>query len=216
MKNLAVFVSGRGSNFRTIHEAIGAGEIPATVALVVTHDLACEAARWAADKALPLFQYPGGADAEELLHAMTSARIDLAVLAGYIKRVPALVVSAYRRRIVNIHPAPLPQFGGPGFYGRKVHDEVLRSGVKVSGPTVHFVDEQYDHGAVLASIAVPVLPDDNPQSLARRVLEQEHILYPRVVAALCDERVVWDAQGRPRLLESTQAAGASGRVAPAP
>ncbi|MCH8327978.1 MAG: phosphoribosylglycinamide formyltransferase, partial [Candidatus Marinimicrobia bacterium] len=199
MKNLAVFVSGRGSNFRAIHKAVGTGEIEATVALVVTHDLTCEAALWAADQGLVLLQYPGDAQPEDLLGAMTAARIDFGILAGYIKLVPALVVAAYRRRIVNIHPAPLPQFGGPGFYGSKVHAEVLRSGVKLSGPTVHFVDEQYDRGAVLATIEVPVLPDDDAQSLARRVLEQEHILYPRVVAALCQDRLVWDADGRPTL-----------------
>jgi folate-dependent phosphoribosylglycinamide formyltransferase PurN len=105
------------------------------------------------------------------------------VLAGYLKLVPSGVIERYRGRILNIHPALLPAFGGPGMYGRHVHEAVLASGAGESGATVHLVDEEYDRGAVLAQARVPVLPGDTPERLAARVLEVEHRLLPAVVLA---------------------------------
>ena len=105
------------------------------------------------------------------------------MLAGYIRLVPPEVVSAYRGRIVNVHPALLPDFGGPGMYGRRVHEAVLASGATESGPTVHLVDEEYDRGAILAQSRVPVRKDDTPETLAARVLAEEHRLLPAVVRA---------------------------------
>ena len=110
-------------------------------------------------------------------------RVDLLVLAGYLKLVPAAVIARYRHRIVNVHPALLPAFGGPGMYGRRVHEAVLASGARESGATVHLVDEVYDRGAILAQRRVPVLPGDTPDRLAARVLEVEHRLLPAVVLA---------------------------------
>ena len=105
------------------------------------------------------------------------------MLAGYLKLVPAAVIARYRGRIINIHPALLPAFGGPGMYGRRVHEAVLASGARESGATVHLVDEVYDRGAILAQARVPVLPGDTPERLAARVLEVEHRLLPAVVLA---------------------------------
>jgi len=122
------------------------------------------------------------ADPDELMAALDDAR--LAVLAGYLKRVPASVVARFRWRLINIHPALLPGFGGRGMYGRRVHEAVLASGARVSGATVHYVDEEFDRGPIIAQWPVPVLAHDTPDSLAARVLEVEHQLLPMVVLEL--------------------------------
>jgi phosphoribosylglycinamide formyltransferase-1 len=109
--------------------------------------------------------------------------VDLIVLAGYVKLVPASVIVVYRDRIINIHPALLPRFGGKGMYGLRVHEAVLASGARESGASVHLVVEQYDRGAVLAQARVPVFPGDTPGQLAERVLEVEHQLLPAAVLA---------------------------------
>jgi phosphoribosylglycinamide formyltransferase len=114
-----------------------------------------------------------------------------------MKLIPSEVVRAFPRAILNIHPGLLPSFGGKGFYGMRVHEAVIASGARLSGPTVHFIDEEYDTGPILAQAAVPVLPTDTPQALAARVLREEHRLYPECVAALCDGRVTWRQDGVP-------------------
>jgi phosphoribosylglycinamide formyltransferase-1 len=113
-----------------------------------------------------------------MLDALRSHGIDVVVLAGYMKKVPPQVVAAFRNRILNIHPALLPRFGGPGMYGLRVHAAVLAAGETESGATVHLVDEEYDRGAILLQRRVPVLQGDTPELLAARVLEAEHALYP--------------------------------------
>jgi phosphoribosylglycinamide formyltransferase len=123
--------------------------------------------------------------------------VDFVILAGYLKLVPPVLVRAYRRAMLNIHPALLPSFGGHGLYGRRVHEAVLASGARFSGPTVHFVEEEYDTGPILAQAAVEVSPLDSPAALARRVLAQEHALYPSCVAALVQGRVTWREDGVP-------------------
>ncbi len=122
-------------------------------------------------------------DAAEWLRHLEAARVDLVVLAGYLKLVPAAVIANYRGRIINIHPALLPEFGGEGMYGRRVHEAVLAAGRPVSGATVHLVDEAYDRGTILAQARVPVLPGDTPRTLGARVLDVEHQLLPAVVLA---------------------------------
>jgi folate-dependent phosphoribosylglycinamide formyltransferase PurN len=122
------------------------------------------------------------ADADRCLAALGDAQ--LVVLAGYLKLVPAAVVSRFPWRMVNIHPALLPDFGGPGMFGARVHQAVLAAGANESGASVHYVTEEYDRGAVIARARVPVLPGDTPESLAARVLTAEHRLLPRVVTDL--------------------------------
>lgn len=124
------------------------------------------------------------ADPAELLALLEAEEIDLVVLAGYLKRVPPAVVARFRHRMINIHPALLPGFGGPGMYGRRVHEAVLASGARRSGATVHYVDEEYDRGPIIAQRSVPVEPGDTPDTLAARVLAVEHELLPRVVVEL--------------------------------
>jgi phosphoribosylglycinamide formyltransferase-1 len=119
-----------------------------------------------------------------LLAALDEHRIDLVVLAGYLKLLPTEVVNRYRGRMLNIHPALLPAFGGPGMYGLKVHQAVLAAGVRVTGATVHFVDERYDEGAILAQWPVPVYPWDTPETLSARVLQVEHRLLPAAIETL--------------------------------
>jgi folate-dependent phosphoribosylglycinamide formyltransferase PurN len=116
--------------------------------------------------------------------------VDLVVLAGYLKLVPSDVIARFRGRIINVHPALLPAFGGKGMYGRGVHEAVLASGARESGATVHLVDEVYDRGAILGQARVPVLPGDDPERLAARVLQVEHRLLPAAVLAAA-------AAGRP-------------------
>ena len=121
-------------------------------------------------------------DPAEIVTAIGDA--PLVVLAGYLKRIPPAAVARLRWRVINIHPALLPAFGGPGMYGRRVHQAVLASGVTLSGATVHYVDEEYDRGPIIAQWPVPVRPDDTPDTLAARVLEVEHRLLPPVVMEL--------------------------------
>jgi phosphoribosylglycinamide formyltransferase 1 len=178
---LAVAISGRGSNLAALLAALP-DRAPAEVALVLSNRAAAglELAR---ERGIPALVLADPADGREWLDALAAHRVDLIVLAGYLKLVPPEVVERYRGRIINIHPALLPAFGGPGMYGRRVHEAVLASGAAASGATVHLVDEVYDRGRVLAQARVPVLRGDTPDTLAARVLEVEHRLLPAVVLA---------------------------------
>ena len=123
--------------------------------------------------------------AAETLAALDEHGVQVLFLAGYVKLVPPEVVARFRRRILNIHPALLPGFGGKGMWGHHVHEAVLASGARLSGPTVHFVDEEYDRGSIVAQWPLPVLPGDTPESLAARVLQAEHRLYPLAADHVC-------------------------------
>ncbi|MFI5235795.1 MAG: phosphoribosylglycinamide formyltransferase, partial [Gemmatimonadales bacterium] len=156
---------------------------PAEVALVLSNKGSAGGLERSRRCGIPAVVLADPADSSEWLALLGKHRIDLVVLAGYLKLVPPAVVAAMRGRMLNIHPALLPDFGGPGMYGERVHQAVLASGVAESGPTVHLVDEVYDRGTILAQARVPVLPGDTVATLAARVLEQEHRLLPRVVLA---------------------------------
>jgi formyltetrahydrofolate-dependent phosphoribosylglycinamide formyltransferase len=127
---------------------------------------------------------------------LSDRRIDLIVLAGYLRLVPPGVTSAYRGRVINIHPALLPAFGGSGMFGQRVHRAVLEAGVRVTGATVHFVDEHYDRGPIIAQWPVPVLEGDTTETLAARVLKVEHALLPAVVEAVASRRIRITDDGR--------------------
>jgi phosphoribosylglycinamide formyltransferase len=179
-KRLAVFVSGGGSNFRAIQAAILSGEIHGEVVAVVSNAPACGGFDFARQHGIPVFTYPGpkGAPCEGLTDEQLVATlveeldVDYVILAGYLKLIPPALVRAFKRSILNIHPGLLPSFGGKGYYGAKVHAAVIASGARFSGPTIHFVDEEYDTGPILAQAAVPVYPTDTPAQLAARVLQQ--------------------------------------------
>jgi phosphoribosylglycinamide formyltransferase 1 len=177
---LAVCVSGRGSNLVALLEALD-GSTRVQVVLVLSNLGDAPALERARERGIPAVNLSDHRDGAEWLRLLHAAQIDLVVLAGYLKLVPPEVIAAYRGRIVNIHPALLPAFGGPGMYGRHVHEAVIKSGASFSGATVHLVDEEYDRGAILAQARVPVLPGDTPATLAARVLQVEHKLLPAVV-----------------------------------
>jgi formyltetrahydrofolate-dependent phosphoribosylglycinamide formyltransferase len=186
----AVFASGGGTNFQALVDrqpSDGAWRI----ALLLTDREDAGAIARAVDAAVPVavVRTGGREPAEvgrEMLELLDRHRVDLILLAGYVKLVPAQVVARFRRRILNIHPALLPAFGGKGMYGQRVHTAVLAAGARESGASVHFVDEEYDRGVVVAQRRVPVLDGDTPASLAARVLEIEHQLYPAAVDEVCE------------------------------
>lgn len=187
---VAVFVSGGGSNLQSLMDHAASGELSAQIVLVVSNTkkaYGLERARGAGIDTLVFRpkKYESPRDAgQALLAQLREHRVGYIVLAGYLKLLPDEVVSAFPRRIINIHPALLPKFGGKGMYGHHVHEAVLEAGETESGPTVHLVDETYDTGRILEQVKVPVLADDTPDRLAARVLEQEHRLLPRVLEKL--------------------------------
>ena len=198
MKKIAIFASGGGSNFREIYNQIQKGDIPAKIVLVVSNNPQCGAIIFASEQGLENFivndtRFPNPDTRGKLLfQALLKAEVELICLAGYIKLLPIRIVNEYKDRILNIHPALLPQFGGKGFYGIKVHEAVIDAGAAESGVTVHLVDEEYDHGKIIAQKKVKVQSGDTAITLAKRVLKVEHDLYPKVVKAFCKDRVVWE------------------------
>lgn len=202
-KNLAVFVSGGGSNFKAIHQAALTGAILGDVVALVTNKQDCGGAAYARENGISVVLFPRtkeeskGLSADDLVTALRDYKVDFVLLAGYLKLIPVELVREYPKRILNIHPSLLPAFGGKGYYGLKVHKAVIASGARYSGPTIHFVDEQYDTGKILAQQVVPVCAFDTPEELAARVLHEEHRLYVDVVAALCEDRIIWRDDGVP-------------------
>jgi formyltetrahydrofolate-dependent phosphoribosylglycinamide formyltransferase len=188
---VAVLASGGGSNLQALIDdtAAGAQPVPYRVALVISDRAgagALERARRHGIPALhlPVRDRPEEAVADELLAACSAHDIGLIALAGYLRLVPPPVTAAYSASIINIHPALLPAFGGPGMYGLHVHRAVIAAGCTVSGATVHRVTDAYDAGRIIAQWPVPVLPGDTAEELAARVRTIEHLLYPAVVRAL--------------------------------
>ncbi len=195
MMRCAVFASGGGSNFQSLIDRRDSGDLPIELALLIGNNstaLAFERARknGIAGLHIPPSRFPDeAAYAGHLLSVLREHSIDFIALAGYMKKIPHEVVAAYPNRIVNIHPALLPAFGGPGLYGEKVHQAVLDCGAKVSGITIHFVDDEYDHGPIIHQQTVPVLDDDDAHSLAARVLAVEHANYWKALAAIAAGRI---------------------------
>jgi phosphoribosylglycinamide formyltransferase 1 len=195
---IAVLLSGSGRTLQNFIDRIAAGTLPVRITQVIAsrRDAAgIDRARTAGlpvevveRKAFPSVE----AFSERTFALCRSSGAELVVLAGYLQllRIP----DDYRLRVVNIHPALLPAFGGKGMYGHHVHEAVLKYGAKVSGCTVHFVDDQYDHGPVIAQSAVAVADDDTPDTLADRVFEAECELYPRIIAAVAEGRVPIDGR----------------------
>ena len=182
MLRLAVLVSGAGSNLRAIAKAIDRGDLEATIELVVSNRSQCGAMVFAIEQGIPT-RHVSSRTHENPATALREVLIGLegVILAGYARQVPTIVVDAFPNRILNLHPAPLPRFGGHGMWGMRVHEAVLESGVPSSGPTVHLVDAEYDTGQVLAHHPVPVIDGDTPETLKARVQVAEHDLYWRVI-----------------------------------
>ena len=189
MVRAAILVSGGGTNLQAIIDAKAAGKIPsAELALVIASNSKAYALIRAANAGIPAIVLHKEKDesldayGERMLAALREFRIDVAVLAGFLTILPENVIRAYDHRILNIHPSLIPSFCGKGFYGLKVHEAALQKGVKVTGATVHFVNEIPDGGDIIAQKAVEVLPGDTPEVLQRRVMEQaEWLLLPKAL-----------------------------------
>lgn len=193
MKHIVVFASGSGTNFQALIDAVESGKIKARITGLVTNKSGIQALERARKHDIDTFTAkPSSFSSQDdyiqsLLDKLKGWKTDLIVLAGYMIKVPVEIIDEYSGRIINIHPSLLPKYGGKGFYGIKVHEAVLENNEKESGCTVHLVTEEYDKGPVLGQIKVPVKSLDSPQSLAKRVLEKEHELLPRVVDEMINE-----------------------------
>ncbi|HET9636248.1 MAG TPA: phosphoribosylglycinamide formyltransferase [Gemmatimonadaceae bacterium] len=180
---LAVLASGRGSNLQAIidHFENISRERIAKIVLVASNRADSPALIRAATASIDIASFDAADEGDQLLGILRRARVDLVILAGYLKRIPPKVVREYSGRILNIHPALLPDFGGEGMYGARVHEAVIASGAKESGVTVHIVNDEYDRGPIVAQWRVPVEADDTAETLASRVLSVEHVVYPCVI-----------------------------------
>lgn len=196
-ERIAVFASGSGTNLQALIDHFRDSPI-AEIALVISDRSDSGALARARDAGIaahhiPVQTRPIAAVTADTLDALEAAGTDLVALAGYVRLIHRDIVRRFSHRILNIHPALLPAFGGKGMFGRRVHEAVLAAGCRVSGPSVHFVNERYDEGRILAQWPVPVLEQDTPESLAQRVLRVEHVLYPAAVEWLA--RVLAAAEG---------------------
>ena len=192
-KRLAVFCSGSGSNFQALFYAIIERALPAEIVLCISNRSQCGAMEFAREQGMETLhlsekQFESFDEFEgTMVITLLEHRIDFILLAGYMRKVPDAVVASFHDRILNIHPALLPKFGGEGMYGIHVHKAVIEAGETETGATVHFVNEEYDKGRILMQQHVPVLKGDTPEILAARVLECEHELYPDALEKLLEE-----------------------------
>lgn len=193
---IGVLVSGqsKGTNFQAILDAISRGDLNARCALLVaTNELHGAVARARDANVKTLVLPTEGLTREEwdekVADAMYEEGVSVLALAGYLRYVTSVLLEAYPGRILNVHPSLLPAFGGQGMYGPRVHRAVLEHGCKVTGCTVHLVDERYDTGPILAQAAVNVEDDDTPDSLAMRVQKEEHRLYPQCIELICHNKI---------------------------
>ena len=191
---LAVFVSGKGTNLLNIIKKHEEGFLKTEVRLVISNR-DCEAVESSTRAGIQTKVADPKSFASEvefgnsILDALKKSEVDFVVLAGFLKKVPDVVVKNFENRVINIHPALLPSFGGKGMYGMKVHQVVIDSGCKVSGATVHIVDAEYDHGPIVLQRCVPVSGDDTPESLASKIHQLEYELLPEAIKLFEENRV---------------------------
>jgi len=189
---IGFMASHGGSNMQAIIDAIKVGKIDAEAACLISNNSKSGAMERAAKEGIPHYHISGKThpDPEQhdkaIIDTFHKHNVNIIVLAGYMRKVNPRIIKEWEGRVLNIHPALLPKFGGKGMWGMHVHEAVIAAGEKESGPTVHIVDEHFDHGRILAQLKVPVHPDDTPETLAARVLEKEHQLYPLVLAQISE------------------------------
>ncbi|MFN1835936.1 phosphoribosylglycinamide formyltransferase [Balneola sp. MJW-20] len=188
MKNIVVFASGSGTNFQSIIDACENQTLNARITGLISNKKDIGAIERAELHEIPFnvlssTHYHTEEDyCRVLLKQLEEWEADLIVLAGYLRKIPECIIESYRNRILNIHPSLLPKYGGKGYYGLKVHQAVVDAGEAESGCTVHIVNEEFDKGPILDQTKVKVYEDDTAQTLAKRILKQEHILYPKVIS----------------------------------
>ncbi|MBN2406574.1 MAG: phosphoribosylglycinamide formyltransferase [Elusimicrobia bacterium] len=187
MIRIAVFVSGSGTNLQSLIDSCKTGFIPGNIVLVISSNPGAYALRRAEKNGIEtaVVVRKDFGDKENfsaaILEILKGKDINLICLAGFLQQLGGNIIREYERRIINIHPALLPDFGGRGMYGMRVHEAVIKSKAEYSGCTVHYVDEEYDHGPVIMQKRVAVEENDTPETLAEKVLKEEHKLYPEAV-----------------------------------
>ena len=186
LKNIAVLVSGGGTNLQSIIDATEAGEINGQIKVVISNkENAYGLERARKHNIESVFEN----DEKKVIEILKEKEIDIVVMAGYLKIISADFVNEFKNRMINIHPSLIPSFCGKGYYGKKVHQGVLDYGAKVTGATVHFVTEGADEGPIIMQESVKVEQDDDADTLAARVLKVEHQILKKSVALLCDDKV---------------------------
>ena len=190
MINIVVFASGSGTNFQALIDAVESGQINGRIAGLITNKKGIQAIERAQTHSID-HKYLTPSDfsshrkyVEVLLSQLKKWDTQLIVLAGYMIKIPVEIIDEYKNRIVNIHPSLLPKYGGKGFYGMKVHRAVIDNKETTSGCTVHIVTEEYDQGPILGQRKVPVKKSDDAETLAKRILKEEHKLFPKIIAKL--------------------------------
>ncbi|MCB0729729.1 MAG: phosphoribosylglycinamide formyltransferase [Ignavibacteriae bacterium] len=195
MYKLAVFVSGRGSNLKAIHNQIVNGSLNAEISVVVSNSQNAKAIDFVKEQNITFYiiSKEKGEEFfvtyEELTDKLVLKNINLIVLAGFLKKIPSELIVKFRHRIINIHPALLPSFGGKGMYGINVHQAVFNSSAKVSGATIHFVDEIYDNGKIIAQQSVDISDVASPEEISERVLKIEHELLPNTIKKFVENKI---------------------------
>lgn len=203
---LGVLVSGGGTNLQSIIDHIESGYLPAEIAVVISSKEGAYALERAKKHRIPAYvvkrkDFDSQEKYEdEMIELLRRHHVELVVLAGFIKVLSPHFVRAFPNRIMNIHPALIPSFCGKGFYGEKVHEAVLNYGAKITGVTVHFVDEGTDTGPIILQRAVAVEDDDTPDTLADRVLKEEHKIYPEAIKLYAEGRL--EIRGRRVIIKS--------------
>ncbi len=192
---LGFLASHGGSNMQAIIDACKAGRLDAKPRVVISNNSEAMALQRARAEGIPHYHisaltHPGPREDKEMLRVLRMHGVDTVILAGYMKILGPVTLRAYAGRILNIHPALLPKFGGKGMYGKRVHEAVLAAGEKVTGVTIHLVDEHYDAGPIVNQRQVPVLEGDTAETLAARVLVQEHRLYVETLQKICRGEIV--------------------------
>ena len=190
MNKLVFFASGSGSNFQSVIDAVKNNEIDAVISGLITDNDRAGAIERAKNHNIETTIIPDfdSQDADDkLIKYLNKWEPDLIVLAGFLKKIPDHITRLYPQKIINIHPSLLPKYGGKGFFGSHVHRAVLESGDGVSGCTVHFVNEKYDEGKIIKQTQVKVLPEDTVETLAQRVLSEEHKLLPEVIKQILNK-----------------------------
>ncbi len=195
---IGVLASHGGTNLQAIIDACAAGSLDAEIRVVISNNSRSLALERAHRANIPTAHLSAGTHPDParldaaIADTLASHGVELVALAGYMRKLGPQTLSRYRNRILNVHPALLPKFGGQGMYGERVHAAVIAAGESVSGVSVHLVDEEYDRGPVIAQSEVPVLPGDTPDTLAARILEQEHLLYPQTIQRIASGQIDLD------------------------
>ena len=195
-KKLIVFASGNGSNFINIYNKAKSNHINGKISLLVSNNPDCNAIKFCSAHGIDFFVYnnkrfSSDYNQELLIDKILEYSPDLIVLAGYMKKISHNMINSFKNKILNIHPSLLPNYGGKGFYGMKVHESVSRNGETETGATVHFIDDNYDTGPILMQKKISIKKYEEPKIIAKNVLEIEHEIYLKAIKLFCDDRIYW-------------------------